>query len=208
MGGMATTEIIEDGWKQLRSGLSLVVWSRLASWDMQKQNLIAENSDQFATYQKALHCDFGQLICWLAFGVGGEYIVKGVFMLNGHPLRKSVHVIRPPSESEQIKDWAALVNSEDPSIDRVDISFGMLGKTQLAKLPWSMVIPNEMERGTAAASIKLLAMAIRNRDAHSYKQGVRGLDFPMVERLFVPAFNCLLTSVDQTELRKQLFGLF
>ena len=33
---------------------------------------------------------------------------------------------------------------------------------------------------------------VRDRDAHSYRECVRSVDFPLLEQKFVPAFNILL----------------
>ena len=38
-------------------------------------------------------------------------------------------------------------------------------------------------------------MKVRNRDAHSYRKGVRSADFPFVKHTFVPAFNVLVVAM-------------
>ena len=40
-----------------------------------------------------------------------------------------------------------------------------------------------------------LLMKVRNRDAHSYRKGVRSADFPFVKHTFVPAFNVLVMAM-------------
>lgn len=129
--------MVNDGWEQVRSGLELIVWSKLAHWNAPLLALSAANSDIFESEEgwQVVHPECGRLLCWIALGVGGEYLVKGAFMLNGHPLAREVDVIRPPLQGEKIKDWVNLVNSDDQSIWEKDISFGTLGKKTLANLP-------------------------------------------------------------------------
>ena len=40
-----------------------------------------------------------------------------------------------------------------------------------------------------------LIMKVRNRDAHSYRKGVRSADFPSVKQDFVPALNVLVMAM-------------
>ena len=54
------------------------------------------------------------------------------------------------------------------------------------------------------ASFKALASAIRKRGAHRYAHHVRSSHFHLVESLFVPAFNILLSSLDRDELQVRL----
>src|SRR5665213_1802153 len=121
-----TPMMIEDGWEQVQSGLDLIVWSKLAHWNAPLLALSAANSDIFDSKEgwQLVHPKCGRLLSWIALGVGGEYLVKGAFILNGHPLARNVDVIRPPAQGEKIEDWANLVNSDDQSICENDISFG------------------------------------------------------------------------------------
>ena len=72
--------MIEEGWRQVEAGVSLIVWSRLAFWDAQNVSLAASKEADFESRagHKGVHGRFGRLICWIAFGVGGEYLAKGI----------------------------------------------------------------------------------------------------------------------------------
>lgn len=85
MSGLATIDKIESGLK-IEAGLVAIAWSHLAKWD--KYHLVAEtNQDAFNSYWPNIDPKYGRWLCWLAFGVGAESIVKGAFQLKtGNPL--------------------------------------------------------------------------------------------------------------------------
>jgi len=120
----------EEGWRQIEAGMGLIVWSRLASWDAQNLRLVASEAADFESKagHKEVHGQFGRLICWLAFGVGAEYLIKGVCLLNGCDLSRQCRCIRPPQPGEDIESWIRLVNNNDQSILEYDLSFGTLAK--------------------------------------------------------------------------------
>jgi hypothetical protein len=80
-----TSEIIENGWRQIRAGLGLIVWSRLASWNQLELTLAPADNSEFESNVgwRVVHDEFGRLLCWIAFSVGSEYIAKGTFMSRG-----------------------------------------------------------------------------------------------------------------------------
>jgi hypothetical protein len=86
----ATSEIIDDGWRQIRAGLALIMWSRLASWNQLELTLApAENSEfESDVGWRVVHVEFGRLLCWIAFSVVSEYFVKGAFMSSGQDSKK------------------------------------------------------------------------------------------------------------------------
>ena len=191
-------QIIEEGWRQIKAGMALILWSRLASWDKGNLSFIASKEGEFESRagHKEIHGQFGRLISWIAFGVGAEYLAKGVCILNGCDLSRNAKAIRPPSSGEDTENWIRLVNRDDPSVRQTEIGFGTLGK-----LPLVQILKSGRERDFVCASIKLLASSIRNRDAHRYTQNVRAFDFHLIETMFVPAFNILLASLSKDELR-------
>lgn len=191
-------QMIEESWRQIEAGLALIVWSRLAFWDAQNLSLVASRESDFESRagHKEVHGQFGRLICWIAFGVGAEYLAKGVCILNGCNLNSQAKCIRLPQPGEDIDNWIQLVNENDQSIHESELSFGTL-----ARLPVGQILKPGRERNLVLASIKLLASTIRNRDAHHYAQNVRAFHFHVVESLFVPAFNILLASLDKGELQ-------
>jgi hypothetical protein len=193
--------MIEEGWRQVKAGLALIVWSRLASWDAQTLSLTASKQTDFESGDghKQIHGEFGRLICWIAFGVGAEYLTKGVCMLKGHDLSCDLNpILRLPLSSEDIKNWIQLVKVNDPSVREPAVGFGTLGT-----LPEKMkkILKPGPNQDLVCASIKLLASTIRNRDAHHYAQDVRAFHFHLVESLFVPAFNVLLASLNKDQLQ-------
>jgi hypothetical protein len=108
-------------------------------------------------------------------------------------------VIRGPLWDEDIDAWSRLVNSKDPRITIPDVSLGTLGK-----LPIDRVVSLGSKRQMVSAAITYLASTIRNRDAHRYAPDVRAAHFKAVPRVFIPAFNVLLGTLDQHELRDRL----
>lgn len=197
---------MEEGWRQIRAGLALIDWSKLASWDNQTLSLVAaKENDGFESAAGRVHRKYGRLICWIAFGIGGEYLVRGAFMLKGHdPVRpKKIDVFQPPEEGGEIVDWVQRVNAKDPSVLESAAESSMrIG----SDLPWKKILTPGSDLDLVSASVKLLAGKIRNRDAHHYAENVRAFHFHVVESLFVPAFNIILKAVDQGELRSRLVG--
>ncbi len=39
--------MIEEGWRQIEAGVALIVWSRLAFWDVQNLSLVASKQPDF-----------------------------------------------------------------------------------------------------------------------------------------------------------------
>ena len=113
--------------------------------------------------------------------------------------------IKLPSWDENIQEWiqAPLVLEQDKQEPRLQ-TLGKL-KAKLKDIPVS-----QPDKDFVEASIELLASEIRNRDAHRYTENVRAFHFYLVSKLFIPAFNILLASLEQEELRgrfsKSLFS--
>ena len=196
-------QMTEDGWRQIRAGLTLVTWSKLAFWSVRDLVVIPAKEDDFESACAAVHPDFGRLICWIAFGVGSEYLVRGVFMLKGHDPTSKREIVRPPAEDEDITDWVMAVKSNCKSVKEPEDVSGMNFGSDL---PWSRILEAGPDLDLVSASTKLLAVKIRNRDAHRYTESVRAFHFHAVERLFVPALNIVLRSLNQTDLRTCLIG--
>ena len=201
MSSTISNQWFDEGWHHIRAGVTLIVWSRLASWDKQSLALVVAHETQFEspTGHKEIHNELGRLICWIAFSVGSEYLAKGTCLLNGCDLHQITKVTQPPLLGENIESWIALVIAKDPAAKESDLSFGTLGN-----LPLEKIIKPSQERNLVVASYKLLASSIRNRDVHRYTRNVRAFHFHGVESVFVPAFNILLKTLDQQKLRVQL----
>ena len=110
--------VTEEGWRQLRAGLELIIWSKLASWDQIALRLVPANGDHFEFHASGWRerGERGRVICWITFGVGAEYLAKGVVMAKGHDLTRQEGVIRIPLPAENIDEWVQLVVSKHPSI--------------------------------------------------------------------------------------------
>lgn len=202
MGCVDSKANFEDGWKQVHAGLSLILWSRLASWNTQKLALVEAQEEIFESLAGHLevHKRFGRLICWICFSTGSEYLAKGICLLNNIDIQdksqKRRGNIRPPFYEEDIHDWITLVLADAESVkDKPAQQFLTLGK-----LPLKQLGETAEEKALISASFKLLSGSIRNRDAHCYAQDVRAFHFNAIERLFVPALNILLRSLDKSKL--------
>ncbi len=67
-----TPIMIEDRWEQVRSGLDLIVWSKLAHWNTPLLALSAANSDVFDSKEGYQLVDpkCGRLLSWIAVSNG------------------------------------------------------------------------------------------------------------------------------------------
>ena len=192
--------ICEMAWDQVAAGLALIAWSGLAAWKSDRLRFVESDVGAFESRkgQRRLHPVFGRLLSWTAFGVGTEYLVKGVCLLRGLPLSKSTNVVRVPNEFEDVSEWAKSVEAGDPSAQYTEISFGTLGT-----LPkdWATQVVGSSRAAGIAAAVKLLAKTFRNREAHRYVKNTRALHFYVVGKVFIPAINELITTIDQAGLK-------
>jgi hypothetical protein len=200
------SEPADEGWLQIRAGVSLIVWSGLARFDA--ENLKFKPVDVRDFESDAGHCkvhrEFGRLICWIAFSVGAEYLAKGACLLKGRILTKSIPVIRAPGSDEDLEVWSKDVNAGHAWDEEKGLSLGTLAQTPIQSIETLGHQSNVVSAARVSAAIKFLANTIRNRDAHRYERDVRAAHFQAVPRLFVPAFNALLRCLDQPELRHRL----
>jgi len=197
---MDESERVDEGWRQVKAGLALLSWSKLVSWDTSALGLVAGSQDDFESPSghRKVHEKFGRLICWVTFSTGAEYLAKGVCLLKRQELVKPKEVIRIPTEEESIDAWVEGVNADDPASKEPGTNCGTLG--DLPPRLGSMLEHNR-DRPLVLAAFKLLASAIRNRDAHRYAENTRAFHFHVVRSLLAPALNVLLQSLDPDELR-------
>jgi len=73
------------GQPTINSGIDLIVWSTLASRNGTFLEA-ATDRDVFNAHWPNIDKKFGRWLCWVAFCVGAESVVKGAFGLNGHPM--------------------------------------------------------------------------------------------------------------------------
>ena len=192
-----------DPWNQVNAGLELMTSSGLARWSVFKLRLeAATDSTKFEADAAAVNAKFGRLICWITFSAGVEYLVRGVFSLRGLCPPVPHDYRRPIEEGEDLATWISHMDSGDACV----VEAGQKDEMKLGgKLPWDKVLGNATpeETRTVGWGIYLLATTIRNRDFHRYVEGVRLKQFYLVQKLFLPAINIILSDLDQTELKQR-----
>ena len=196
----------QEGWRQIRAGIALIQWSKLARWNSGKARFEPTSQDEFERWAKKTHQDFGRLICWIAFSTGVEYLVKGVCLVRGEDIVETGKVFKHPPKEGDLQNWiSGVLENKDDAKEEVQ-KFGALGKiTQTGGcLERILAETPEGERDLALASLRYLRRTIRNRDAHSYTQNVRAFHFYAVERVVLPALNTLLKMVEQDTLRRHI----
>lgn len=201
---MDPAEQREEGWRQVEAGLALIQWSKLAQWDAHQFAFIATDVATFESEEGhgAVHRTFGRLVCWIAFSTGAEYLVRGAWLLKDQVLSKPIDVFRIPSGDEDLDKWAGDVIKGKVCVKETINELGSLGK-----VPWKTVLQGVAKPKRVQAAYELLRDTIRNRDAHRYSKDVRAFHFHVVGMLFVPAFNAVLRSLNQAELRARVFTL-
>jgi hypothetical protein len=76
-------------WPRIVSGLEVIRWSTLVSWDELGLRLVAAaDRDTFNAHWPRIDPRFGRWLCWVAFAVGAESIVRGAFDVLGHPIKR------------------------------------------------------------------------------------------------------------------------
>jgi hypothetical protein len=180
------------GWEQVKAGIALITFSKLASWDCEYCRFISSTSAVFETQARQFHAEFGRLICWITFSVGAEYIAKGV-CINVLKLEPRIEqkVVSLPGPSEDITRWIDRLSADDPLLKEKKFFFPTLGNLRVDQVPKS-----KSEQRLVKVAFKTLASSIRNRDAHLYTKNVRQSHHHLVEGLFVPAMNVLLASLN------------
>ncbi len=194
---------VDEGWRQILAGASLVAWSGLAHWDTAKLRFSHAEQEEFESGCRRLHPSYGRLIRWLTFSAGAEYLSKGVCLLSGVEVSGGpTTTIRHPQSGEDLGEWSRLVNLDDKGAPEVKES-----QTRSMAL-WNIADQVKKLTGLSAesqervrASLRYLAATIRNRDAHRYAENVRTFHFASVESVFVPSLNALLGTLDQEDLQ-------
>jgi hypothetical protein len=77
------TQHVMPGWFRIASGISVIDWSNLASWDGAELEAATDQA-AFNLHWPTIDPKFGHWLCWIAFGVGAESIVKGAFGLKNY----------------------------------------------------------------------------------------------------------------------------
>lgn len=195
----------DDGWEQVRAGLALILWSRLASWDDARRTLVPADRQNFENSASEVHSEFGRVISWIVFSVGTEYFLKGVCLVRGLLSGKRVDVLRPPKRDEHVTSWVHLVCNDSREVKEKTVKFPTFGNLPIKELVKDL--PDRDLADLVLAAFKLLSQSIRNRDAHRYARNVRAAHFRAVPDLFVPALNVLVRLLDPRDLQARCSGL-
>ena len=118
-------------------------------------------------WQSEFHTTFGRYMAWVLFSVGAENLAKAACVCN--------NVVKA-SHKPTLEDYTKRKGHFRELCRKIELIGG--------------------ERSTLQEGYVRLTK-VRNRDAHSYRENVRRLDFPLVEQEFVPAFNVLLGAMRQ-----------
>ncbi len=96
------------GWPRIASGIEVIVWSKLASWNGTELKA-ATDRDAFNLHWPNVDERFGRWLCWLAFGVGAESVVKGAFGLENYEVKNigATHPWKTLKMDEDVKDFVA-----------------------------------------------------------------------------------------------------
>ena len=192
-----------DGKLQVTAAISLLERSLLVRWEHGafSPRFTAGQQSEFESCWKTADPVFGRLICWILFSTGAEFLAKGVCLLSGIDVRdpKPKPVPAYPSEGDDIATWAPklLANSNGPPVHvtyfgNLNRLVGDAGQGKLQEL-CNKAKAQTPERDLLLAAYLLLRKSVRNRDAHAYVPDVRHEHFWLVEELFVPSFNLLVS---------------
>ena len=175
--------------KRLLDGSGLVRYSN---------DIFVSNSDEEGLekcWRENFDQDFGRYMAWVWFSVGAENLVKAALVCNGLLEQKQ-------ENSRYLFYWRDTDKRE--WVDQVLQSRrGPGGGYPTLWFIWEEKLDELcQERGIAEAecrelkaAYKYLTQAIRNRDAHSYKENERRKDFSAVEKIFAPAFKTLVHAI-------------
>jgi hypothetical protein len=202
----------EEGDLQVLAGISLITSTGLVQWDSARH--VFAKGDELEDFNKrweSINPAFGRVILWHTFATGAEYFLKGVLLLNGKEVRfveddkKKQKLVFPPTDPASLTTWASHFFNSPPTAPKSEaISFGDLGSIvgdtakfrYLGELHRTAAPSDETadaQMQFAYAAMNLLRDSIRNRDAHAYIPNVRNGNFHLVEPLYLPAFNILLS---------------
>ena len=156
------------------------------------------NSDQEGLerrWREDFDQDFGRYMAWVWFSVGAENLVKAALVCNRLLEQKQDNARYPFYSRDADKEsWVNEVLEYRRNAGGGYGSLGDIWKCKLDELSEKRGIV-EAEGKELKAAYKYLTQAIRNRDAHSYKEKKRRKDFPAVEEIFVPAFKTLVQAM-------------
>lgn len=186
-----------DGKLQVTAAISLLKNSKLVHWKTDSAEFVSIDQDTFGKSWQSIDPIFGRLICWINFSAGAEFLAKGVCLLRGIELfrdkGKKTKMV-PEIPSGDFSTWAEQYRLSAPG--QVELTdFGTLGNLQNGPLKelCNAVEASEQDRKWVLASYDLLGKSIRNRDSHAYVPNVRDSHFHLVDGIFTPCLNLLVS---------------
>ncbi len=179
-----------------RAGRTLLERSRLVRYG--EHAFVGETDEDWveAYWKNNFDSDFGRYMAWVWFSVGAENLAKAALVCNGLLQGKPQNLDYPMYLWNT--DNATWVDEVLKPQQGPGGGYGTLGdiwRCEVDKLARHRGIP-DAESKKLKAAYKYFTQAIRNRDAHSYIENRRRRDFPAVDRVFVPAFNTLVRTME------------
>ena len=190
--------------KLFKAGKSLLKASHLTRWKNQafEARFPADDDCEFEKHCAKWDPRFGRYMAWVLFSVGAENLAKAACVCNEiveTPQPECLRYRRYTTDLS-VPEWVQEVRDETRTAEggratRYDYrDLGKYWQCHLHQLCDKRHISRE-DTCHLIASYKYLTQAIRNRDAHTYIAHQRRGDFPAVARVFVPAFNILVTTM-------------
>lgn len=204
MGCVSSVSQTDDGKLQVTAAASLLETSKLVHWELKTSQFIPVSE---ADFECALRWDpdpvFARLRCWMMFSAGAEFLAKGVCLVNQIEIREHLQVPAYPTPSN-IGTWPSKFLADWKTAGRPlqSTSYGTMGNlcydskkkntTAFLKQLCSTVDAMQSDQERLLAAYGLLALTIRNRDAHAYRPKERQSHFWLVPDLFCGCLNLLL----------------
>jgi hypothetical protein len=186
----------DDGRRQTTAATCLLQQSKLLKWDRTDGKFVHEEYKTFSEEWINIDPDFGRFICWITFSAGAELLAKGVCLIHEVDMRLPKETPVAPSSGDDLMKWARQFNPNTKFggiVNTTDYqTLGKLNDVYLKRL-LTKVDVKAHEGQLLRAAYTLLAGTIRNRDAHAYVKDVRDDHFHLVEELFVPCFNLMVS---------------
>ncbi|HLK09062.1 MAG TPA: hypothetical protein VKV30_13995 [Candidatus Angelobacter sp.] len=186
-----------DGKLQVTAAISLLKNSKLVRWKKKSAEFVSIDKGRFEKSWQRIDPVFGRLICWINFSAGAEFLAKGVCLLRGIELLsgkgKKTKMV-PEIPSGDFSTWAEHYPLSAPGQVKLT-DFGTLGDLQNGPLKelCNAAKASEQDQQWVLAAYDLLGKSIRNRDAHAYVPNVRDSHFHLVDGIFTPCLNLLMS---------------
>jgi hypothetical protein len=187
-----------DGRRQLAAAFAFLEESGLLQWNARNFKFESSHEQIFEKKAKALHPRFGRVMLWVLFSAGAEYLAKGAVILTGHftPLSKDkISLKNTPWTGEWFQEVIGNTAAKLSAPYYLTLGNGQLDGALM------QLCGAHPDADRVRAAFKVIADAIRNRDAHAYIKGVRA-DHHYLTSEFAKAFTALLSCLDPDDVRE------